>query len=413
MAYFVTNEDIQLLKQNVKTIYIKIELLNQHKQIIDIMHGELIEENIAIDASSPIRRVGTFTFLLKNKGYLTSEISKIWFNKLVRVKYGFLNLNTNKICWYGMGLFAFTQNQFVFDEVTRIVTCTCKDLMVFLTGEINGYLGGVLETNISMGSEIRSVIISTLKQFSFITKYIVEDVGGKSSIENYNTVPYDLKFPVDVTGYDIISKLCDLYAGWEFFFDLEGTFVCRKIPVNCNDISVLKENIFSPLVKSENVSIDMTKVKNVSEVFGMDNIHSVWKEVSKEPTEEEKQADKKKYNCEHIGYTINPDSPFCCDKIGEFRNKPFADGEYAKISTQELCDQRAEYENWLTTRMEDVISLEITCIPFLDVNNKISYTSYITEKTNEYLVKKINTSFLTGVMNVEIIKFYPLYPYNI
>ena len=31
----------------------------------------------------------------------------------------------------------------------------------------------------------------------------------------------------------------------------------------------------------------------------------------------------------------------------------------------------------------------------------------------EYLVKKINTSFLTGVMNVEIIKFYPLYPYNI
>ena len=85
-------------------------------------------------------------------------------------------------------------------------------------------------------------------------------------------------------------------------------------------------------------------------------------------------------------------------------------GEYAKIATNDLALQRAKYELWKRTRLNDGLQLQIVTIPWLDVNQKIRYTPRITGKTEEWIVKSINHSISSGTSSLELIKFYPLYP---
>ena len=48
-------------------------------------------------------------------------------------------------------------------------------------------------------------------------------------------------------------------------------------------------------------------------------------------------------------------------------------------------------------------------IPWLDVNCKIEYKSYIDGETHQYIVKSISSSTSEGTMSVELMRFYPLY----
>lgn len=77
-----------------------------------------------------------------------------------------------------------------------------------------------------------------------------------------------------------------------------------------------------------------------------------------EPTEEEKQADIEKHGCDDITYTIIPDSPFAVEKIGE-HIKVCSGGEYDKIQAIDDCITRAEYENWLSSKIAYTVNLEM------------------------------------------------------
>lgn len=154
-------------------------------------------------------------------------------------------------------------------------------------------------------------------------------------------------------------------------------------------------------------------VRFVNDAFlyqGAFEIHYIVKEFSEEPSQAFKNQDYLDEGTKNIKYIINPTSPYAVDKIGEIR-RILSDGEYQNIYSESLARQRAEYENWTTTRLVDGITLEMIMIPWLKINTKIEYKSKITGETHEYIVKNISRNLMNWTMRVEMIKFYPLYPF--
>lgn len=112
------------------------------------------------------------------------------------------------------------------------------------------------------------------------------------------------------------------------------------------------------------------------------------------------------------GYYENndPDSPFAIDKIG-YRLQIKSGGEYDDITTSTLAQERAEYENWLVSRLTDSITLETVIIPFLEVNQKIQYKKLSNGSVDSYIIKSLSYSYTEGTMTITMNKFYELDPF--
>lgn len=358
-------------------------------------------------------------------------------------------------------------------------------------------------------------------------------------------VPYDLEFNTGATIYEILNELNNLEQGWEFFFDINDTFINQKIPTTIGNPYVLDWEILSPLIIQESSNTSFESVKNSTRIWGKclspdrygnavvnGNIYSldldyligsddkdipnnmliaisfpnerlsnmavlirdnyanphlkgtdlkydvfiktvklygngnipldknyiqpdtpyvfkyknsglylqgqtqicyVVKEYNKLPLKEGQSKeewiaqDKTDEGTENVKYIINSESeyitnnmteaekrqyynPFAIDEIGEIR-QVLSDGDYEKIYTDDLARQRAEYENWKAMRLNTNLTLEIKPIFWLDVNQKIQYKSKTTGKIEEYIIKTINYTYSTGIMTIEAVKFFPLYPF--
>ena len=86
-------------------------------------------------------------------------------------------------------------------------------------------------------------------------------------------------------------------------------------------------------------------------------------------------------------------------------------GEYGSISTTQLAFERASYENWLKIRVQDTVTIEMMLIPWMDVNQKISYTSPVSGEVEVLIVQAISYDFSKWTMTVKGQKFYPYYPW--
>lgn len=128
------------------------------------------------------------------------------------------------------------------------------------------------------------------------------------------------------------------------------------------------------------------------------------------PTGEEIEYYKEKFGCDNMGYIVNPESPFTVEKIGE-RFLMCSGNDYAKISTDELAMERAEYEIYLHARLTDSLSLQMQLIPWLDVNDKVEYAPLAGGgQVQQFIIQNINFSIGEGTMNITMARFYPFYP---
>jgi len=136
-------------------------------------------------------------------------------------------------------------------------------------------------------------------------------------------------------------------------------------------------------------------------------IHAIVQERNVALSEAEQAAYKTAMECRDVMWIINPDSPFAADAIGEVR-QVLSDGEYADIYTTQLALERAAYENWKTTRLQDTVSITMLLIPWIEVNKKISYRSPL-------IGKLISGSFTInddGILVVgEALEFNPYFFY--
>lgn len=447
-------------KKNIRDLRVKINILNFNMQTVDEITGAVLDGSINVDATADIRRTCSLSLVVKDSTLELQPGGRIWVDKYFQVFVDYLNSGD----WINMGIYLVDAPSWSYDSGNSTLSLQGLDLMSKLTGQRNGYLEGI-PTIIPQDSSIRDSMISTLVDLGGFNNYVIED--------NPQPVPYEIKIDQGGTVYDILSELRDITPNYEMFFDVDGVFHYQKIPSGQNEASYIQDDMWKQIVLSESTSVDFGEVKNVIEVYGMSHDPSHYGEATvdgntykvtmagvdsltkgliygfKAPSIVENptlkinslpayplvnedgtnaaipQANKfyvVQYKGEEnflfLGYQQpcaiakdeNPDSPFYINTIGEIRQVFYGD-EYENIWSNDLAQQRANYELWLHTRVNDSISLSVVPLYWLDVNILVDYTRVNTAETNQYIIKSIDTSLSPdGTQTINMIRYYPLYP---
>jgi hypothetical protein len=447
-------------KKNIRDLRVKINVLNFNMQTVDEITGVVLDGNINVDATADIRRTCSLSLVVKDSTLELQPGGRIWVDKYFQVLIDYLN----KGDWINMGIYLVDAPSWSYDPGNSTLSLQGLDLMSKLTGQRNGYLEGI-PTIIPQDSSIRDSMISTLVDLGGFNNYVIED--------NPQPVPYEIKIDRGGTVYDVLSELRDITPNYEIFFDVDGVFHYQKIPSGQNEASYIQDDMWKQIVLSESTSVDFSEVKNVIEVYGMSHDPSHYGEATvdgntykvtmagvdsltkgliygfKAPSIVENPTLKinslpayplvnedgtnavipqanKFYVVQYKGgenflflgyqqpYAIakdeNPDSPFYINTIGEIRQVFYGD-EYENIWSNDLAQQRANYELWLHTRLNDSISLSVVPLYWLDVNILVDYTRVNTTETNQYIIKSIDTSLSPdGTQTINMVRYYPLYP---
>lgn len=610
--YYVTQTDIDLLNRNLR-LHLQGYLLNENNQTVDTLEGVIISGDGTDDASSDVRKSCNFVIYSLDSTYDIGEYNRIWLKNRVRIDIGLEDVmgeihwytkgtyvfdscsytydgSTKELSFQCSDLVSTingTHNGLIFGECDKcgkhITECEHRGRMFSDSILIEGCTLNE-KTGLYEGNDIKKVVedlllqngikefrISSVGQVSCLQGYAVnwkqnridtgstqeeadrDEKNGYDDLANdhgtWHMIPYDLEFNNDATLWEILTKIRDLYSGYEMFFDKDGVFVFQLIPICHHDLPVLDHTQIEKLVINENSDYDLTTVRNATYVYGQSietdrfaesckftdvkidgkSVHSikpslsnftfkgniviglVFPEISNDKNsspayitlndetypivmrktsvvEYEKFSERKKYkindcctydgvvytfvaekpvgkwdssvvmrlttsnvssNVSNIvtyppmnysefnntdmycfkylstqklwvyagmyqiqGYYENNDSnsPFAIDKIG-YRPQILQGGDYENIPTSTLATERAEYETWLVSRLTDTLTIETVIIPFLEVNQKISYKKMSDNSIDSYIIKNLSYSFTGGTMTITMCKFYELDPF--
>lgn len=291
MKYNIQEIDKETLLQNSLNFKIRLYITDRNKNILDEVSGVIGGGSSAIDSDSDIRR--TFSVTVKLDGLTDGIEDRItgWLGYHFNLQVGIYSLRTQEYLYYPCGYFTITESSTVYDAVTNTLTLNLSDLMAELNGARNGQIGGAPTILIPVENEdgtkniIRDVLTGIVTQQGGIPDHIIGDIGAynglpeyNSDYENYrsehpdwNVLPYDLTFNVGATVLEMINKIRDLYPNYQTYIDVYRNFCCDMIPSSKQDPILLSDRYLRQILVSEgseNVSYDISSIKNVTEVFG-------------------------------------------------------------------------------------------------------------------------------------------------
>lgn len=464
----ITSDQFRSAMQNIQNRFIRLELLNFQYQTVDSIEGICISGNISINANSDIRRTGSIVLVINNSSFEVESGSKIWLDKYIRVWVGISSLYTGEIEWTNCGLYIIDAPNYQYDIETNTLTLSLLDLMAKLTGIRNGYLKGI-PTILSAGENIRQAIIDTLALGGF-TKYIVEEAPSPGTIPNdlefsqgstiydllkglrdiypdyeifvspeaifyYKPIPTGDEDPVVVddtlweniviseqidVDFQSVKNSIEVYGRTHDpeHFSTETTISGSNITLTIEDVTEYTEDMIYGFTLTDNpgytdISLQINSLLSLPVTLDDGTTKAV---IEAESGEVYYCVQYKGTYWNWLGHLqsygfiedTNSDSPFYVEgTVGRIR-LPLYGGEYENIFSDNLAQQRAEYELWLHTNMNDTITL--TCVPvyWIDVNILVSYTSMKDNKTNLYIIKSINYGLAPGDnMTITMMRFYP------
>ena len=473
MAGFnITSTQFQTSLQNIQSRYIRLELLNYQFQTVDSIEGVCTSGSISIDANSDIRRTGSIILVVTDSSFEVASGGKVWLDKYARVWVGTASLLTGEVEYTNCGIFIIDEPSYQFNPSTNTLTLNLLDLMAKLTGVRNGYLPGV-PVVLSAGENIRQTIIDTLALGGF-TKYVVEEAPSPGTIPNdlefsQGATVYDL-----LSGLRDIYPNYEIYfdVNGVFYYKPIPTGVNEPIYIDDSLWTniVIEENInvdfqnvkniievfgrthdpehFSNVISisGKTISLSISDVTSYTEdmIYGfvlnnnpgysgyslrINDLPSYPILLSDGSTSANIPAESGEvYYCvqfqgtywnylghlQAYGYAEddNPQSPFYINgTVGEIR-LPLYGGEYENCYSDDLAQQRAQYELWLHTNMNNSIQLTCVPVPWIDVNILVQYTTQRNNQTNQYIIKSVNFGLSpSDNMTINMIQFYPEYPY--
>lgn len=525
----ISNKDIQALKQTKKVMYCKFEILDaNYKVITNPFEGKVLSGNYSINADSDIRRTCNLTIALKNDKDVFNE--DILYNHYLRIYIGYTYLPTKEILYYNIGIYMFDKESFSYDISTNQLSFSLCDLTALMDVEHKGALYGaetytIAATDIDTGKRktnrneliLKNIVTNLLKKdYKMKTAYRIDDIGIRNrkdtSEYKWDELPYDLDFNIGSGFLDILKQIRDLYSNYEFFFDVDGTFIFQEKPSTKHDMIFLKNDLISSLVVSENTDRTVFDVKNTIEVWGKsinfekdmrnvsgeysngcynvtstnytetgyvdglklaikvntsndtDNtyisLNNLEKRILHDKTSidstgtvplarnkmmanntyiVEYSAEKKvfyflgsfqvhalavmtnggtneyltqlyndyveKYNTNNIQFIVDPNNKYSIEKVGEIR-KSFHGDNYANLDTDAIAlDYAIDKLNELCRKVTS-LSLEMILVPWLDVNQKITYKPSNSDEEKIYITQSISGDLLSGVMSVSLREYY-------
>ena len=304
----VNKEDLRLISQHILDIRVRIDVYDErNNNHLDQLECGIISCTFNINSESDVRRVFSFSGTpIKNKRLTVNRDGIIWMNRIIKVQIGILDKRTNEWHWYKEGAYYIVNANATFDATTNTIDISCSDMWVSLDGSRNGEIGGAETISFPAYEEdpdtgevikynyIRDAIITTLLQLGKLKESQLEisEIGEFKGMEDYNPdylqyreqskvqvkdgsyqytwncIPFDQEFGCGTTVAGILTTLRDLYPNYEMYFDEESNFVCKMIPSCYEDDIIFDYNFFDRIYISENTTVDMSKVRNVCEVFG-------------------------------------------------------------------------------------------------------------------------------------------------
>ena len=464
----ITEGQFRTSMQNIQNRYIRLELLNFQYQTIDTLEGVCTAGSFSIDANSDIRRTGSVTLVVTNSSFEVASGGKVWLDRYIRVWVGIESLFTGEIEWTNCGIYIIDAPSYQYDIVTNTLTLSLLDLMAKLTGVRNGYLPG-LPVVLSAGENIREAIIDTLALAGF-TQYVVEEAPSPGTIPNdlefsqgatvYELLAglrdiypdYEIFFDVDGTFFYkpiptgegdpvLIDDTLWTQIVLSEQIDVDFQNVKNSIEVYgrthdpahfSTETTVTDDTINLTIAEVESYSQGVIYGFTLTDNPGYNNFNLKINDLPAYPVRlQDGQTpaivtpeDGEVYYCvqyqdgywfwlghlQSYGFAedINPNSPFNVNgTVGRIR-LPLFGGEYENIFSDDLAQQRAEYELWLHTNMNNTITL--TCIPvyWIDVNILCNYSTQRNGSLEQYLIKSINLGLApTDNMSITMMKFYP------
>ena len=283
IEYEATSDDLRIIKQRNQNIYAKVQLLNKTTmRTLAEIGGIVTDGSITIDAQSITRKSANLTMYVTDDFVGIGKNKMIWFDKYLRLYIGLKDNRTDAIKYYNMGLFVFDPVTFNYSATANSLTLSLADLMSQFSAEKDGIIGGYnklvipafkLDENgepTDTQNTIREALIKVITTYGGVKSYIIEDIGTHTTKDT--SIPHDLEFDVGTSILDVITKLRDLYPGYEAFFNNDGTFICRQKAIENNDPIYIDFEKFQDYITSdgETVNVDINSIKNVIEVWGTD-----------------------------------------------------------------------------------------------------------------------------------------------
>lgn len=280
----LTQQQIDVLKQNLRRKEIKLELLDANYKVIDSIEGLAVGGSFDKNADNNIRRSGNIELVIPNnpatthfldqlEGFTIDVGGKIWLDKYIKLYIGIHDVQTNEITWFNQGIVLINNPTRLFSGTDFVLSFDCIDLMAKLTGDRQGQLTGI-STKIEKGyyttdtqgnkiyikTKLRDALISTITELGGFNKYIIAPIPAE-----YEYLPYDITVNIGATVYDILSKLMEIISTWQMYFDDEGIFVVEPIPDGTN--AIIYEISPDQYIQDE-LSVDFTNVKNQIVIYG-------------------------------------------------------------------------------------------------------------------------------------------------
>ncbi len=161
-------------------------------------------------------------------------------------------------CLQGKSI-SWKQNRIDSGSSPEVVELEARDGTDYLSD--SPYLDDYLVTAFTSGSELAasSTEISVICEAE-PAHYI--DMGS------WHQIPYNLEFSSGTPLYEMLTRLRDLYPGYESYFDTDGQFVTKLIPTCEHDPDLLDYFDLEPLVIDESLNTDFSTIRNATRIYG-------------------------------------------------------------------------------------------------------------------------------------------------
>lgn len=411
-----TQEQYSVLRQPVRRLNIKIDLLNENDVIVGSFEGIAIDGNISLNGDSTYRRSGNLTMVFDKKyNLIPKPDSKIWFNKKCAISIGVVNFLDN-IIWFNLGRFAIDEVELNFNLVEKTLSCQLKDYCSFLDGTLGGILSH--QTIIPADTPISEAIKTLVSQLG---KFSIEDISISGEML---TTPYTIEKASGTSIYELIKELVELYMGWDFYFDENGYFIVEKIKDKNNDSIVETfDSSDKDFTLNSSSKINFKNVKNAVYIWGrqLDNGAKIkwvyrnrWARNNYSDLDllTDKQngdichitSENKSYMWSEVVWELldfNVISIFNIESIGEkihtYENSQLFNEEQAKL--------RCEYELKQKSNFAETINFSIVPLYYLNIFNKISINS--DDVKGDYLINSIGIPLsISSPMDINATKIY-------
>lgn len=117
-----------------------------------------------------------------------------------------------------------------------------------------------------------------------------------------------------------------------------------------------------------------------------------------------------KYNCDvkYVTKRVEEGSPFSVEKLGIIFETKQGE-EFDAIISNSVAVSNSIYFNKKSSTTQDVVTITTKMIPWLDVQQKVSYRKQQDDKEHEYVIKSIANDLSSMTTSITMYRFYPLY----